>query len=111
MKKYRAYIGRWKAGLEDGMHGKMSTSSHIRRYLFEKYDSQCAKGGWGEVNSYTGKVPLEIEHIDGNYMNNWGENLLLLCPNCHSLTRTAKGANRGNGRHERRRRYRAGKSS
>lgn len=31
-------------------------------------------------------------------MNNKEENLLLLCPNCHSLTSTYKGANKGNGR-------------
>ena len=38
------------------------------------------------------------EHIDGNYMNNKEENLILLCPNCHSLTQTYKGANRNHGR-------------
>ena len=38
------------------------------------------------------------EHIDGNYMNNKEENLILLCPSCHSLTQTYKGANRNHGR-------------
>ena len=38
-------------------------------------------------------------------MNNKEENLTLLCPNCHSLTPTAKGANKGNGRYYRRLRY------
>jgi predicted HNH restriction endonuclease len=44
---------------------------------------------------------LEIEHIDGNFENNAEENLELLCPNCHSLTSTYKGANKGSGRKER----------
>ena len=39
-------------------------------------------------NQYSGKVPLQIHHIDGNCLNNKEENLQLLCPNCHSLTET-----------------------
>lgn len=31
-------------------------------------------------------IPLEAHHIDGNKCNNNLENLLLLCPNCHTLT-------------------------
>jgi hypothetical protein len=34
----------------------------------------------------------------------------LLCPNCHSLTKTFKGANKGRGRHQRRSRYKNGQS-
>ena len=52
------------------------------------------------VNPYTNISPLEIEHIDGNYLNNLESNLILLCPNCHSLTATYKGANK-NGRKSR----------
>jgi Zn finger protein HypA/HybF involved in hydrogenase expression len=32
------------------------------------------------------KITLEVDHIDGNYLNNLQENLRLLCPNCHSQT-------------------------
>ena len=52
----------------------------------EKYDFKCQRCGWGEVNPYTNRVPLQVHHIDGNSMNNKEENLVLLCPNCHSLT-------------------------
>lgn len=41
----------------------------------------------------TGKVPLEIHHIDGNYLNNNISNLQVLCPNCHSLTSNYKALN------------------
>lgn len=70
----------------------------IRTYLFKKYDSKCAVCGWGKRNEFTGRIPLEVEHIDGDYKNNRPDNLTLLCPNCHSLTKTYRGANRGNGR-------------
>ena len=70
----------------------------VRNYLFKKHDNKCARCGWGETNPYTGKIPLEVEHIDGNANNSVPENLTLLCPNCHSLTATYRGANRGNGR-------------
>ena len=58
-----------------------------------------------EINKYTGNIPLEVEHIDGNYKNNKEENLILLCPNCHSLTSTYKGANLNNGRKSRNKYY------
>lgn len=66
--------------------------------IFNKYSNKCARCGWGEKNKYTNNIPLEIEHIDGDYKNNKEENLILLCPNCHSLTSTYKGANLHNGR-------------
>ena len=34
------------------------------------------------------KITLELEHIDGNNRNNSRDNLTLLCPNCHSQTKT-----------------------
>lgn len=80
------------------MRGEYGISQHLAKYIKEKYSNRCARCGWQEVNPYTGNVPLEIEHIDGDFTNNSEENLTLLCPNCHSLTPTYKGANRGHGR-------------
>ena len=96
--EYKKYIDSWKKGLQNGMKGKYQISNHIRRYLLQKYSNRCSRCGWGEVNPYSGLIPLEVEHIDGNYQNNTETNLILLCPNCHSLTSTYKGANTGNGR-------------
>ena len=39
-------------------------------------------------------ITIELEHVDGNNTNNVNDNLLLLCPNCHSLTPTWKNKNR-----------------
>ena len=84
--KYKDYIDKWKSGKVDGIKGKSDVSYYVRRYIFAKYDCKCQKCGWGEKNVNTGKVPLQIHHIDGNCKNNKEENLQLLCPNCHSLT-------------------------
>jgi len=39
------------------------------------------------------KLPLELDHINGDNRDNTVENLRLLCPNCHSLTPTWRGRN------------------
>lgn len=96
--EYKKYIIKWKNNEISGMRGEYQISSYIKTYLFKKYNYKCARCGWGELNKYTNKIPLEIEHIDGNYRNNKEDNLILLCPNCHSLTSTYKGANIHNGR-------------
>ncbi len=100
--EYKQYIEKWKNKEETGLRGEYQISMHIKTYLFNKYNNKCAKCGWGEINPYTRNIPLEVEHIDGNYKNNVEENLILLCPNCHSLTSTYKGANREHGRKQRR---------
>lgn len=40
-------------------------------------------------------LPLEVDHIDGDWRNNRIENLRLLCPNCHSTTDTYRGRAKG----------------
>ena len=74
------------------------------KILFEKYNNKCARCGWGEINLWTGNVPLEVHHVDGDYKNNEESNLELLCPNCHSLTETYKSLNT-NGRDGRKKYY------
>lgn len=96
--RHKEYIKCWLAGKENGVVGGIATSKHIRNWLFEKHHNQCSRCGWHEVSPYTGNIPLEVEHIDGNFRNNRPENLDLICPNCHSLTKTYRGLNRGKGR-------------
>ena len=92
------YIKRWQEGKENGMCGKEGISKLIRRYLFIKYENKCQDCGWSKIHPITKKIPLTVEHIDGNWKNNKEENLKLLCPNCHSLTLTYGSLNKGKGR-------------
>lgn len=77
----------------------------IRRYLFEKKGLACWKCGWCQINPVTQRVPLQVNHIDGDPLNNKEENLELICPNCHSVTPTFGALNKGKGRAIRRQRY------
>lgn len=76
---------------------------NYKNYLVHKYGERCMKCGWCERNKITGKVPIQLEHKDGNSYNNSLNNLELLCPNCHSLTPTYGALNKGNGRKNRKR--------
>ena len=99
--QYKKYIEDWLNGLETGNVGEEQISEYIRRYFFEKHDSKCSKCFWGKINPVTGKVPLTLNHIDGNYKNSTSSNLELLCPNCHSLTPNYGSLNKGHGRKNR----------
>jgi len=101
--RYLGYIERWKAGLESGNIGtgrSLALSDNVRKYLLRKLGNACTRCCWAERNPVTGRVPLNVEHIDGNPYNSVETNLTLLCPNCHSLTPTYGGLNRGKGRQQ-----------
>ncbi|WP_404959907.1 HNH endonuclease [Streptomyces sp. 147326] len=48
---------------------------------------QCARCGV-EARWRGHPLPLEVDHIDGDWRNNQPGNLRLLCPNCHAITST-----------------------
>ena len=53
----------------------------------------CELCGWAEV-SLDGRIPVELDHINGDHRDNRLENLRVLCPNCHSLQLTHRGRNK-----------------
>lgn len=82
----------------------------MRRYLFEKMGHKCSSCGLEKW--LTQPVPLSMDHIDGDPLNNSLSNLRLICCNCDALSSTYKGRNKGKGkgRAYRRQRYSEGKS-
>ena len=86
--------------------GEQSFDSRVYKwFMMERLGNACAKCGWSEVHPVTGKVPIQLHHIDGNAENNSLDNLTLLCPNCHVLTDSFGNLNKGSGRSIRRLRY------
>jgi len=79
-----------------------------RRFLLERDGNVCSICGRYD---WEGRgIPLVADHIDGNSENNSISNLRLVCCNCDALLPTYKAKNIGNGRANRRKRYKEGKS-
>jgi 5-methylcytosine-specific restriction endonuclease McrA len=64
-----------------------------RLFLAGLKNKKCEECGWSKL-SEDGRIPLELDHINGDHMDNRLENLRILCPNCHSLKPTHRGRNK-----------------
>lgn len=69
-------------------------SFKLKKRLFEEgiKSRSCEICSWSKV-SLDGRLPLELDHINGDKFDNRIENLRVLCPNCHSLQITHRGRN------------------
>lgn len=72
-----------------GKYPSYQTYKLKKRLIDEGYfEDKCQKCGWCEKPNGSKYTPCELDHINGNSTDHRLENLILLCPNCHSLTNT-----------------------
>lgn len=98
---------RWNTGLRYELVGKVPLegllikgsrvqSFKLKNKLFRAglKRPKCELCGWCR-QAIDGRVPLELDHINGDRHDNRLFNLRILCPNCHSLQPTHHGKNKG----------------
>lgn len=82
--------------LEAILTSNSTVQSHklkLRLYKEGLKKPECELCGWSKL-SLDGRIPVELDHINGNNLDNRIENLRILCPNCHSLQSTHRGRNK-----------------
>ncbi|OGB73428.1 hypothetical protein A3K24_00965 [candidate division Kazan bacterium RIFCSPHIGHO2_01_FULL_44_14] len=90
-------IGKPRIRLEDILVKNNNFQSFkLKKRLFSSKlkPMHCELCSWSQKTT-SGYLPLELHHINGNRHDNRIENLKILCPNCHSLTDSHRGRNRG----------------
>lgn len=91
-------IGKPKLSLAEILIRSSDFQSYkLKKRLFKAKlkPEECELCGWKKM-TIDGRLPLELDHMNGNPSDNRLENLRILCPNCHSLQPTHRGKNRKN---------------
>jgi Zn finger protein HypA/HybF involved in hydrogenase expression len=86
MKERFNYINNFNKILEGEVKAKYSSS--LRNLIFKSnlFVLECSKC---KIKKWNGEsITLEVEHKNGDHNDNSKDNLELLCPNCHSQTKT-----------------------
>ena len=75
--------------------GRWTTTHNLKKRLLREglKTAACELCGWC-VRSPDGRIPVELDHINGDKADNRLENLRILCPNCHALQPTHRGLNK-----------------
>lgn len=76
----------------DNIPFELASSEIKKERIFLEQNERCNCCG---ITDWNGKpLSFELEHKDGNNLNNDRQNLEVLCPNCHSQTTTWRGRNK-----------------
>lgn len=92
----KSYHAKTRPKLEELLiNGSKIQSYKLKKRLYEDKIKlpKCELCGWAK-KSIDGRIPLELDHINGNHEDNRLVNLRILCPNCHSLQPTHRGKNK-----------------
>ena len=90
------FIPKPKMPLSDILvEGRRYQSNSLKKRLFLAglKERKCELCNWAKVSA-DGRIPVELDHINGDHYDNRIENLRILCPNCHSLQPTHRGRNK-----------------
>ncbi len=94
--KHRIFIPNPPAPLELLLVENSHFHSHklkLRLFSAGIKTPKCEICGWCQ-RSEDERIPVELDHVNGNHSDNRLENLRVLCPNCHSLQATHRGKNK-----------------
>lgn len=84
-----------KIPIQDYLDNKVQIQSYKLKLKLIKENLLQWKCADCNISQWQGKyIALELEHVDGNHLNNNLSNLKLLCPNCHAQTATYRGKNK-----------------
>jgi len=71
---------RIESGFKEIWPNHFGNGNGYREKALKEYGKGCEICGWNHT--------YDVHHIDGNRENNNINNLIILCPNCHSLTKS-----------------------